>query len=209
MGTSIDRRTATLLTLFGPIFAATAARGSPSSAPSPAGKPTGLPPGWVRPDAIAMLIYPNMTALDLVGPHYMFSVLAGAAVHVVAKSLEPVTSDLGLTITPTTTFAKCPRDLTVLFAPGGTGAVAAAADPSTTRSRHSAPGRDTQHRQRFSPPWNRCSTISGRKSALWPRVSGWREMRPAAGTGRERGLLIPHQPQRWRVHTCRPSSITR
>ena len=131
VGISIDRRTATLLTLFGPLFAATAARGSPGPAPSPAGKPTGLPRGWVRPDVIAMLIYPNMTALDLVGPHYMFSVLAGAAVHVVAKSLDPVTSDLGLTITPTTTFAKCPRDLTVLFAPGGTGAVAAAADPRT------------------------------------------------------------------------------
>jgi hypothetical protein len=44
----------------------------------------------------------------------------GATVHLVGKSLSPVTSDTGVTITPTVTFDDCPRELTVLFTPGGT-----------------------------------------------------------------------------------------
>ena len=127
---NIDRRTAALLALFGPLLATTTGRAAPASS-RPHGGNSQVPPGWVGHDVIAQLIYPNMTALDLVGPHYMFSLLMGARVHLVAKTPDPVTSDLGLTITPTTTFEHCPRDLTVLFAPGGTGAVTAAADPRT------------------------------------------------------------------------------
>jgi putative intracellular protease/amidase len=79
-----------------------------------------------------MLIYPGMTVMDLIGPHCMFGSLMGATIHIVAKSLDPVTSDAGLTIIPTTTFDTCPRDLTVLFTPGGTdGTLAAASDPET------------------------------------------------------------------------------
>jgi putative intracellular protease/amidase len=52
--------------------------------------------------------------------------------HLVAKSLAPVTSDTGVTITPTVGFADCPADLTVLFAPGGTqGTLDAMTDPDT------------------------------------------------------------------------------
>jgi cyclohexyl-isocyanide hydratase len=127
---NIDRRTAALLAIFGPLLATTAASAAPPSSRALAGK-SQVPPDWVGHDVIAQLIYPNMTALDLVGPHYMLSLLMGAKVHLVAKTSEPVTSDLGLTITPTTTFEHCPRDLTVIFAPGGTGAVSAAADPQT------------------------------------------------------------------------------
>ncbi|HEY6514996.1 MAG TPA: DJ-1/PfpI family protein [Steroidobacteraceae bacterium] len=127
---NIDRRTAALLAIFGPLLATTAARAAPPSARAHVGK-SQIPPGWIGHDVIAQLIYPNMTALDLVGPHYMLSLLMGAKVHLVAKTADPVTSDLGLTITPTTTFERCPRNLTVLFAPGGTGALSAAADPQT------------------------------------------------------------------------------
>lgn len=43
-----------------------------------------------------------------------------------------VTSDAGLIVTPTATFETCPKDLTVLFAPGGTdGTLAAASDEQT------------------------------------------------------------------------------
>ncbi|MFT8234612.1 MULTISPECIES: DJ-1/PfpI family protein [Pseudomonas] len=43
-----------------------------------------------------------------------------------------MTSDAGLTVIPDTTFETCRRDLTVLFAPGGTdGTLAAASDPAT------------------------------------------------------------------------------
>lgn len=127
----IDRRTATLLAIFGPILATAAAARVPAASPSHADKPKARS-GSAHPDVIAMLVYPKMTALDLVGPHHMFSGLTGANVHLVAKSLDPVTSDTGLTITPTTTFADCPRDVTVLFTPGGSsGTLAAAADPET------------------------------------------------------------------------------
>lgn len=126
----IDRRTAALLTLFSPIFATITARTASGASPSEAAKWT-VPPDWVRPDVIAMLLYPNMTALDLVGPHYMFSVLMGAKVHLVGKTSAAVVSDLGLTVMPTMAFEDCPRDLTVLFVPGGTGAVAAATDSRT------------------------------------------------------------------------------
>lgn len=128
---TIDRRTATLLALFGPLLATAADRAAPASSQQRTSKSQVPPPGWVRHDVIAQLIYPNMTALDLVGPHYMFSLLMGAKVHLVARTAEPVTSDLGLTITPTATFESCPRDLTVLFAPGGTGVLSAAGDPQT------------------------------------------------------------------------------
>lgn len=71
---------------------------------------------------IAMLVYPGMTALDLVGPHYFFASMMGAKVHLVTTeaNLAPVASDLGLAIAPTVTMANCPRAPTVLFVPGGT-----------------------------------------------------------------------------------------
>ncbi|WP_027820605.1 DJ-1/PfpI family protein [Paraburkholderia bannensis] len=87
---------------------------------------------WEGNEQIAMLIYPGMTVMDLIGPHCMFGSLMGAKIHLVSKTPEPVTSDAGVTIVPTATFETCPRDLTVLFAPGGTdGTLAAATDPAT------------------------------------------------------------------------------
>lgn len=95
------------------------------SAPARPGKRTGG-------EQIAMLLYPGLTALDLIGPHTMLSGLDGATIHLVATSLAPVTSEAGITIMPTATFETCPGDLTVLFAPGGTdGTIAAATDAAT------------------------------------------------------------------------------
>lgn len=87
---------------------------------------------WMGSEEIAMLIYPGMSAMDLVGPHCMLGALMGAKIHIVANSYDPVTSDAGLIVVPTATFDTCPRDLTILFAPGGTdGTLAAASDPAT------------------------------------------------------------------------------
>lgn len=87
---------------------------------------------WVGDEQIGMLVYPGMTVMDLIGPHCMFGSMMGAKIHIVAKSLDPVTSDAGLTVVPDATFETCPKDLTVLFAPGGTdGTLAAATDPDT------------------------------------------------------------------------------
>jgi cyclohexyl-isocyanide hydratase len=73
-------------------------------------------------EQIAMLLYPGFTALDLVGPHYMFACMMGATVHLVTteRSLRPVASDLGLAIAPTTTMLRCPKALDIFFVPGGT-----------------------------------------------------------------------------------------
>jgi putative intracellular protease/amidase len=81
---------------------------------------------------IAMLLYPQFTALDLFGPHHILAMARGVQVHLVAASTAPVTSDLGVTVTPTATFDNCPQDLEVLFVPGGTqGTLAAMRDPAT------------------------------------------------------------------------------
>lgn len=79
----------------------------------------------------AMLLYPGMTALDLVGPQYVFAAMM-QSVHLVAKSNEPVLSDTGLAIVPTITFEDCPEKVTILFVPGGSeGTLAAMEDEAT------------------------------------------------------------------------------
>ena len=131
--TAIDRRTAAFLALAAP-FAVGAARAGTPAAP-PEAPDAGRDRSAISrqgDETIAMLVYPGMTALDLIGPQFMFGSLSGAKVLLVAKSVDPVTSDTGVTITPTATFDTCPRDLTVLFTPGGTdGTLAAASDPAT------------------------------------------------------------------------------
>jgi len=72
-----------------------------------------------KPEEIAMLIYPGMTALDLIGPQQVFGYVMGCKVHLVAKTAEFVTSDTGVAIRPTRTFADCPDPVDILFVPGG------------------------------------------------------------------------------------------
>lgn len=90
------------------------------------------PVEWVGKEHIQMLAYPGMTALDLVGPQYMFASLMGAKVELVAKSKSPITTDTGLTLIPDVTFDDLPSKLTVLFAPGGTTGTLAAMQDSET-----------------------------------------------------------------------------
>lgn len=80
---------------------------------------TAFPPEWLGKEQIAMLLYPEFTALDLVGPHYMFTSLWGAKVHLVATSKDPVRSDAGLSFIPDLALADVPADLDILFVPGG------------------------------------------------------------------------------------------
>jgi cyclohexyl-isocyanide hydratase len=69
---------------------------------------------------IGMLLYPGLSALDLVGPHPFFAELSNSQVHLLWKNLNPVACSLGYSIVPTTSIKDCPRDLDVLFVPGGT-----------------------------------------------------------------------------------------
>ncbi|NCE89428.1 DJ-1/PfpI family protein [Pseudomonas sp. L13] len=68
---------------------------------------------------IAMLCYPEMTLLDLLGPETVFSKFSD--IYLVWKTLEPVHTDTNLSINPNCTLAGCPSDLDILFVPGGPG----------------------------------------------------------------------------------------
>ena len=131
--TDIKRRNAVLLGLLAPLVAGPAKAQAPTSQHHMPDMGRDMSKvHWMGSEQIGMLIYPGMTVMDLIGPHCMFGSLMGAKIDLVARSLDPVTSDAGVTIVPTATFATCPRDLTVLFTPGGTdGTLAAAADPET------------------------------------------------------------------------------
>ena len=58
---------------------------------------------------IGLVIYPKMTHLDVLGPHQVFALIPDARVHILWKTKDPVTSDEGLIILPTTTFAESPQ----------------------------------------------------------------------------------------------------
>lgn len=72
-----------------------------------------------NPLQIGMLLYPGLTLLDLVGPQAALGM--HGQTHLAWKTLDPVPSDSGPSIVPTTTLADCPLDLDVLFVPGGLG----------------------------------------------------------------------------------------
>jgi cyclohexyl-isocyanide hydratase len=69
---------------------------------------------------IGMLIFPRLTQLDMTGPYEVLARLPDTKVHLVARSLDPVTTDRGMQIVPTTTYADCPP-LDVVMVPGGPG----------------------------------------------------------------------------------------
>jgi len=71
---------------------------------------------------IGLVIYPGMTQLDMTGPHQVFAIMPETCVHLLWKTLQPVTSNEGMTILPTTTFDNCPS-LDVLCVPGGSGQI--------------------------------------------------------------------------------------
>lgn len=107
---------------------ARAGQGQPAQAPDPHDM-SAMPVSWTGKEQIGMLLYPGMTALDFVGPQHMFAGLMGAKVHHVAKTMAPVVSDTQLAFLPTLTLGKCPRDLDILFVPGGgAGTIAAMQD---------------------------------------------------------------------------------
>lgn len=73
-----------------------------------------------QPFRIGFLLFPDLTQLDLTGPHEVLSRLPGAETHLVWRTLEPCRSEQGLTILPTTTLEDCPA-LDLLCIPGGAG----------------------------------------------------------------------------------------
>lgn len=77
--------------------------------------------------AIACVLFPDLTQLDLTGPYEVFHRMPDALVHLAAATAEPVESEGGLAIVPTLTFDELPL-CDVLFVPGGPGVNAAMLD---------------------------------------------------------------------------------
>jgi len=83
-----------------------------------------------EPVQIGILLYPNVTQLDATGPAQVLSRVPGAKMHMIWKTRDPVPTDAGFSIVPTTTFADCPQ-LDVICVPGGGGQVELMVDPET------------------------------------------------------------------------------
>jgi cyclohexyl-isocyanide hydratase len=67
-----------------------------------------------------LLLFPNLTQLDLTGPYEVLARLPGVETVLLAKSLDPVRSEHGLTILPEAALADCPA-LDLVLVPGGPG----------------------------------------------------------------------------------------
>jgi cyclohexyl-isocyanide hydratase len=80
---------------------------------------------------VSFVIFPELTQLDFTGPQQVLARLPESAMHIVAKSTNPVPSDSGLSLVPTHTFENCPR-LDLICIPGGiTGVIQAMGDRET------------------------------------------------------------------------------
>ena len=80
---------------------------------------------------IGFVIFPNLTQLDFTGPLQVLSRLPESKCHIIARSLDPVPSDCGLSLVPTTTFADCCQLDLICVSGGGLGVADAIADPET------------------------------------------------------------------------------
>lgn len=70
-----------------------------------------------RKPEVGMLLHPGVTLLDLLGPH---TVLAPSCnVHLAWKNTDLLETDSGIVMKASCTFDDCPKDLDVLFVPGG------------------------------------------------------------------------------------------
>lgn len=79
---------------------------------------------------LGLLLYPELTQLDLTGPLEVLARLPDATVHTVWKQAGPVRADSGLSLVASTAFADCPP-LDLVFVPGGFGQIALMEDDET------------------------------------------------------------------------------
>ncbi|TQS32142.1 hypothetical protein Golomagni_07549 [Golovinomyces magnicellulatus] len=88
-------------------------------------------PAAAKPTKFGMVLFDGFELLDVFGPLdtlFMLSKEAPIELHVIAQSMDPVTSKIkshplaiGTQTVPTTTFDTAPDDLDVLIVPGGRG----------------------------------------------------------------------------------------
>jgi cyclohexyl-isocyanide hydratase len=69
---------------------------------------------------VGMLLFPDLTIQDFVGPYDVFVKEKTFEVLVVGMTTDPIKAEGGLTLIPTLSFSDCPQ-LDILFVPGGRG----------------------------------------------------------------------------------------
>jgi len=74
----------------------------------------------IPPISVALLLFPNVTQLDLTGPAQVLSRLGNVQLDLVWKDRAPVPTDSSFAIQPTASFADVPR-ADILCVPGGMG----------------------------------------------------------------------------------------
>ena len=79
---------------------------------------------------IGLLLFPNLTQLDMTGPYEVFTKFPDSDVHLVWKSLDPVKAGGGMALLPSMTFEDCPQ-LDLICIPGGAGMNALLNDEET------------------------------------------------------------------------------
>ena len=72
------------------------------------------------PFQIGLLLFPNVTQLDMTGPYEVFIKFPDAKVHLLWKTLDPVTAAGGMRLLPSATLADAPQ-LDLVCVPGGAG----------------------------------------------------------------------------------------
>ena len=77
---------------------------------------------------IGLVIYPDMTSLDILGPQQVFSMLPNVKLYRIWKTLDPIKTEEGMVILPDTTFESCPP-LEVICVGGGSGQIKLVDDP--------------------------------------------------------------------------------
>lgn len=77
-----------------------------------------MPDANLPPTTIAMLIYPDFTTLDLIGPHQVLAGVPGVTIDLIAKTADPVVSDTKVPIIPNKTFSDRRPAYDVLVVPG-------------------------------------------------------------------------------------------
>ena len=79
---------------------------------------------------IGLLLFPNLTQLDMTGPYEVFTKFPDSDVHLVWKTLDPVKAGGGMQLLPSMTFEDCTQ-LDLICVPGGAGMNALLNDEET------------------------------------------------------------------------------
>lgn len=69
---------------------------------------------------IGLLVFDNITQLDMTGPYEVFIKFPDASVDLISHSLDPIVAGGGMKIVPSATYANCPQ-LDIVCVPGGAG----------------------------------------------------------------------------------------